>query len=189
MASLGQSPEGLRREAGAREHGPPVAERVGFEPTERLNTPHLLSRKAPSTGLGHLSPKRAAMLPRVRGSGRSGGRVDEGSGLENRRLARVRGFESLPLRCTLGGLRPPLAALAPDRRPAPWRSRGRPYRPGGTWARRPWSHSSAARHLASTSRRTTSPCSPAAGKLPRNFTSACFDLSSRRQSATTGSAM
>jgi hypothetical protein len=31
------------------------AERVGFEPTEELNTPHLLSRKALSTGLSHLS--------------------------------------------------------------------------------------------------------------------------------------
>src|SRR5436309_15998567 len=74
-----------------------LAERVGFEPTEGLNTPHLLSRKALSTGLSHLS-ERWCNLPRVGRSQRSDGRVDEGGGLENRWPARVRGFESLSLR-------------------------------------------------------------------------------------------
>src|SRR2546423_12255292 len=40
-----------------------LAERVGFEPTEELNTPHLLSRKALSTGLSHLSTWTVQVTP------------------------------------------------------------------------------------------------------------------------------
>jgi hypothetical protein len=74
------------------------AERVGFEPTEGLNTPHLLSRKALSTGLSHLSERRPNATALCDDRERSDGRVDEGGGLENRWPARVRGFESLSLR-------------------------------------------------------------------------------------------
>src|SRR5439155_16949385 len=89
----------------AHRRGRIVAERVGLEPTEGLNTPHLLSRKALSTGLSHLSKRRSLTIAggpcrgaAVGRSERSDGRVDEGGGLENRWPARVRGFESLSLR-------------------------------------------------------------------------------------------
>lgn len=82
----------------------PSAERVGFEPTDELPR-HLLSREARSTRLRHLSVLRprsyTAEHPRpAYDAERSGGRADECTGLENRRPARVRGFESLPLRST-----------------------------------------------------------------------------------------
>jgi hypothetical protein len=78
------------------------AERVGFEPTDELPR-HLLSREARSTRLRHLSVlRRRSYTADGRGPAydaeRSGGRADECTGLENRRLERVRGFESLPLR-------------------------------------------------------------------------------------------
>ena len=78
------------------------AERVGFEPTDELPR-HFLSREARSARLRHLSVVRlrsyTARRPGLAYDGeRSGGRADECTGLENRRLERVRGFESLPLR-------------------------------------------------------------------------------------------
>ena len=68
-----------------------------------------------------LSPLRAAQPPATGqlatpySAGRSGGRADECTGLENRRPARVRGFESLPLRSTHKPINPCGARLQPRR--------------------------------------------------------------------------
>src|SRR3954469_17678521 len=109
-----RAPAGDSRAGAGRERTPSTssgsgAERVGFEPTDELPR-HLLSREARSTRLRHLSVlrRRSYTGPETSpaglssgaayAAGRSGGRADECTGLENRRPARARGFESLPLR-------------------------------------------------------------------------------------------
>ncbi len=169
-----QPREIVRRAGQLGRRQPPRPRRSGGDSNPRALAGRRFSRPLPSS-----------TRPPLRLDGRTRGNLDgpRGEVAESGRkrlpakkvrgVELLRGFKSHPLRCHAGGCAPA--------RPAA------PQRPGGTMLRRPRTHSSAARHDASASRRSVSPCAPAAGYEPRNFTSACLLLRSRRQSATSSS--
>ena len=99
----------------------------------RFHSPMALSRNPAALFTGRWGARsitarimRPWLREDLRGSLGRGGRVVDGSGLENRRPARVRGFESHPLRCTVGTRHrcasvccPRCRPQSPPRRPRP----------------------------------------------------------------------